>query len=161
LAVGASNTAPPSKPDVVCEDCTFVSPDNAVQITYPSKYIRITMKNCRLISLNFSQPAGTPSTGIVSTVVAVPDQVHIDFEDCTLMGYKVFGTGNPKVNLGVVGGAGDKIRYTTKGKVQAYVQFQQAVPDGFERLNLWPVEAFDWIAPPKAGNGQASVASPR
>jgi hypothetical protein len=161
LAVGASNTAPPSKPDVVCEDCTFVSPDNAVQITYPSKYIRITMKNCRLISLNFSQPAGTPSTGIVSTVVAVPDQVHIDFEDCTLMGYKVFGTGNPKVNLGVVGGAGDKIRYTTKGKVQAYVQFQQAVPDGFERLNLWPVEAFDWIAPPKVGNGQASAASPR
>lgn len=159
LAIGAYNASPSVHPDVVCEDCTLVAPDNAVQITFPSRYIRVTMKRCRLIALNFSQPAGTPSTGVISSNVAAPEQVHVDFEDCTLMGYQVFGTSNPVVNLGTPGGAGGKIRYTTNGKVQAYIQFQQPVPEGFERLSLWPAETFDWIAPPKIGNGQATPAA--
>ena len=40
------------------------------------------------------------------------------------------------------------VSYTTKGKVQAYVQFKQELPEGFERLGLWPAELFDRIAPP-------------
>ncbi|MBU4400874.1 MAG: hypothetical protein KKE86_16285 [Planctomycetes bacterium] len=152
LAVGAYNKSPPKHPDAICEDCTFVGPDNAVQITFPSKYIRLKMKNCRLITLNFSQPHGTPSSGIISSIVPDPEQVHIDFEDCTLMGYKVFGTCDEKINKAKGVGAG-QISYTTKGKVRAYVQYEQTVPKGFERLGLWPTEVFDWIAPPKPGPG--------
>lgn len=54
------------------------------------------------------------------------------------MGYKVFGT------------RGGDVSYATRGKVRAYVQFRQSVPEGFERLNLWPVEVFDSIQPPAA-----------
>ena len=131
LAVGAYNRSPPAQPDVICEDCTLVAPDNAVQIAFPSKYIRLVMKKCRLIVLNFSQPGGTPSTGVVSSLVSKPEQVQIDFEDCLLMGYRLFGkSDDPQRD--------HPVRYTTKGKVQAYVQFQQTVPPGFERLTLWP-----------------------
>ncbi len=148
LGVGAYNKSPPKHPDAICEDCTFVGTDNAVQILFPNKYIRLKMKNCRLIALNFSQPhfeqlfGMPPSTGIIASVVPDPKQVHIDFEDCTLMGYKVFGASDKR-------GTG-QISYTTKGKVRAYVQFEQPVPKGFERLGLWPVELFDRLAPPKA-----------
>ena len=33
-------TARPAQPIAVCEDCTLVGPDNAVQILFPSKYVR-------------------------------------------------------------------------------------------------------------------------
>jgi hypothetical protein len=137
LAVGAHNQAPPTSPDVVCEDCTLASPDNAVQILNPSQYVRLKLKDCRLLVLNFSQPRGTPSTGIICSDVADPKYVHVDLEDCTLAGYKVFGVGKHT----------SQISYTTKGKVRAYVQFEQPVPDGFERLGLWPVETFRTLAP--------------
>jgi hypothetical protein len=54
------------------------------------------------------------------------------------MGYYVFGTqkGEPS--------------YSITGKVQAYVQFQQPTPKGFERLGLWPAEALQWLIPPKS-----------
>ena len=39
--------------------------------------------------------------------------------------------------------------YTTKGKVQAYMQFKQPVPAGFQRLGLWPTELFYQMAPPR------------
>jgi len=139
LAVGAANKAPPASCDVVCEDCTLVGPDNAVQILNPSRYIRLKLKDCRLIVLNFSQPRGTPSSGIICSEVADPKYVHVDLEDSTLMGYKVFGTGTQ---------AGH-ISYTTKGDVRAYVEFEQPVPKGFRRLGLWPVEVFDSLKPPK------------
>lgn len=148
LAVGAYNTSPPSWPDVVCEDCTLVAPDNAVQITFPNKYIRLQLRNCRLITLNFSQPQGTPSTGIIASIVREPQQVHIDFENCTLMGYRVFGSSDASVNKARGSSAGI-VSYTTKGNVRAYVQYQQSVPKGFERLGLWPSEIFDHIAPPR------------
>jgi len=96
--------------------------------------------------MNFSQPAGTPSSGIIHTPLD-GSQLHVDLEDCTLMGYKVFGAGK-----------GD-IRYTTKGTVRAYVQFQQSVPEGFERLGLWPAEVFEAIAPPKRPRGSADGGS--
>jgi hypothetical protein len=134
LAVGSYNASPPAFPDVVCEDCTFVGPDNAVQILFPSKYIRLKMKDCRLLTLNFSQPCGTPSTGTIASIVPDPKQVHIDFEDCSLMGYKVFGASDKR-------GCG-QATYSTKGKVQAYVQFEQPTPKGFKRLGLWPVDVF-------------------
>lgn len=149
LGVGAYNTAPPAYPDAICEDCTLVSPDNAVQIIFANKYIRLKMKNCRLISLAFQQPEmGATASGIISSVVTDPKRVHIDFEDCILMGYKVFGAATDE------GWKNEKrtgqITYTTKGKVQAYVQYRQEVPKGFERLKAWPVELYECIAPPKA-----------
>ena len=60
------------------------------------------------------------------------------------MGYKVFG-----ITPGI-GKRKDPIRFTTKGRVRAYVQYQQDVPKGMERINQWPVELFDSLAPPRA-----------
>jgi len=78
-------------------------------------------------------------------VITDPKQVHIDFEDCILAGYSLFGTRMDPKPKGTTG----QITYTTKGKVRAYVQFKQPVPQGFERLALWPAELYDQIAPPK------------
>jgi hypothetical protein len=153
LAVGASNTSPPQHPDAICEDCTFVGPDNAVQILFPSKYLRLKMKDCRLIVLNFSQPRGTPSTGIIASIVKDPKQAHIDFEDCSLMGYKVFGNSNNPSDPG-------RISYTTKGKVAAYVQYEQSLPAGFQRLGLWPTDLFRSIAPRLPHEGSAAKGRP-
>ena len=116
-----------AEPDAVFDDCTLIGPDNAVQIGYPSFtniYTRVQFRNCRMIVLNFSQPAGTPSSGIICCDIP-GDHCDLDLEDCSLMGYKVFGIspGNGK--------RADPIRYTTKGRVRAYVQYQQEVPRGF------------------------------
>jgi len=150
LAVGAYNKAVPSCPDAVCEDCTLVGPDNAVQILFPSRYVRVKLTKCRLIVLNFSQPRGTPSSGIICSDVADPKHVHVDLEDCSLMGYKVFGTGkNP-----------GHIAYTTQGAVRAYVQFEQTVPAGFERLGLWPTDVFHTVSPQSIAGGRSASALP-
>jgi len=151
LGVGSYNASPPDHPDVVCEDCTLAAPDNAVQILFPSKFIRLKLKDCRLIALNFSQPHGTPSSGVISTIVSDPRQVRVDFEDGLLMGFKLFGNTRPGADK-TAGAGASEITYTTQGKVQAYVQFQQPTPKGFERLGLWPVEAFRALDPrwPKA-----------
>jgi hypothetical protein len=146
LAIGGADTAPPGAPHGILEDCTLVAPDNAVQVCYPSRHVRLEFKGCRLIVLNYSQPRGTPSSGIFCCDKP-GNHLHLDLEDCTLMGYQVFGTGN---------GTG-KISCTTKGKVRAYVQFEQSVPNGFERLGQWPVEVFAAIAPPKAGRGASAT----
>ena len=96
---------------------------------------------CRLIVLNFTQPEmGGQSTGIICTQGHSPTgRLHVDLQDCTLAGYSVFTPGP----------AAQALSYTTKGKVQAYVQFKQAVPEGFERLGPWPTELFSQIAPPQ------------
>ena len=136
---GESRTMPDC-PHAVFEDCTIVSPDNALQAGYPGVddlCTRVKFKDCRLIVLNFSQPQGTPSSGIICCGCKDGKQLHVDFENSTLMGYKVFGTRSGEVS------------YTIQGKAQAYVQFQQAVPAGFEHLKLWPVEVFDSIQPPR------------
>lgn len=150
LAVGGADTVPPQSPHGILEDCTLVAPDNAVQVCYPSKHVRLKFKGCRLIVLNFSQPRGTPSSGIFCCDKA-GNHLHLDLQDCTLMGYQVFGTGN---------GAG-AISCTTQGKVRAYVQFEQTVPEGFERLGLWPVDVFQAISPPKPFPNPGNLAPPR
>ncbi len=43
-----------------------------------------------------------------------------------------------------------EVTYAITGKAKAYVLYQQGVPAGFERLNLWPVDAFDAVQPPTA-----------
>jgi hypothetical protein len=144
--VRAHNPAMPTEPDALFDDCTLVGPDNAVQVGYPSfteVRSRILLRNCRLIVLNFSQPAGTPSSGIICCDIPGKN-CHLDLEDCRLMGYKVFG-----ISPGI-GTRKDPVEYTTKGHVRAYVQYQQDVPKGFERLNQWPVDLFDALAPGRA-----------
>ena len=139
VAIAGEDDSMPEHPGVIFEDCTIVSPDNAVQVLNPSRYVRAKFKDCRMIVLNFSQPRGTPSSGIICCDIADSKYLHVDLEDCTLMGYKVFGTGK---QMG-------KISYTTKGRIQAYVEYEQSLPEGFERLKLWPKELFDYIAVPE------------
>jgi hypothetical protein len=130
-------------PDVILEDCTMVSPQCSLKAGNPgySGYTRVRLKNCRLVTLNFSQPGGTPTNGIIQSVVE-GKFLHVDLEDCTLMGYKVFGVRERQETEKDIG-------YTTKGSVRAYVQFQQSVPKGFHRLGYWPVEVFKAILPPE------------
>ena len=159
--VRAHHKSMPDYPDAVFEDCTIVSPDNALQCAYPNfdMYTRVKFKDCRLVTLNFSQPGGTPGSGIICCDID-GKYLHVDLEDCVLMGYKVFGKGSVQGNKIAGSGEGDP-SYAIKGKVSAYVHYQQPLPEGFERLGLWPVEVFDRLAPPKVGNGMvAAVVSP-
>lgn len=135
--VRAEHPEPPAQPDVVFDDSTLVGPDNALQAGNPgyAGYTRIQLKNCRLVSLNFSQPQGKPGTGVIFSTIE-GKLLHVDLEDCTLMGCKIFGAGQGEVS------------YTTKGDVKAYVQFQQAVPQGMLRLGQWPAEVFQTLLPP-------------
>ncbi len=145
--VRAHNPAMPGEPDAVFEDCTLAGPDNAVQVGYPTYtdiYSHLRFKNCRLISMNFSQPGGTPSSGILCCDIPGA-HCQLDLEDSTLMGYKVFG-----ISQGI-GKRTDPVLYSIRGKVRAYVQFQQEVPKGFERLVQWPVETFDALLPMRPG----------
>jgi len=147
--VRAHHESMPNYPDAIFEDCTIVSPDNALQCAYPrfQLYTRVKFKNCRLITLNFSQPGGTPGSGIICCDIA-GKYLHVDFEDCILMGYKVFGKGSVQGNKIAGAGEGDP-SYTLKGKVSAFVHYQQPLPEGFIRLGLWPAETFYHIAPPR------------
>jgi len=134
--VRAEHPELPLSPDVVFEDCTLTGPDNALQAGNPgyAGYTRVGLKNCRLVSLNFSQPQGKPGTGVIFSTIE-GKLLHVDLEDCTLMGCKMFGAGKGEVS------------YTTKGDVKAYVQFQQDVPKGMLRLGHWPVEVFQTLLP--------------
>ncbi|MCU0959466.1 MAG: hypothetical protein MUF48_05115 [Pirellulaceae bacterium] len=140
--VRVENAAMPERPDVVFEDCTLVSPQCALKGGNYGfhTYTRVLVKGCRLIALNFSQPAGTPNDGIIQSVQN-GKYLHVDLADTTLMGYKVLGV---KVDQDSV----DALGYTTHGAVQAYVQFQQNVPPGMHRLPQWPVAVFEQIVPP-------------
>ena len=44
--------------------------------------------------------------------------------------------------------SGEPFAFTTSGTVSAYVQYRQAVPEGFIRTPLWPAKLFGSIAPP-------------
>lgn len=141
VLVGGWEEAMPIYPHLIMEDCTLVHPDNALAMSYASNCVRVRAVDCRMIVLNFAQPEmGGKSTGIICTQGHGPKgKLHVDLEDCILAGYSVFTSGED----------GKAVSYTTKGKVQSYVQFSQLVPDGFERINLWPVQLFDCIAIPK------------
>lgn len=136
---GESETRP-ELPHAVFENCALVGPNNALKSAWPGvddKHTRVALTDCRLIVLNFSQPRGTPSTGIIRCDSAQGRQLHVDLSDCTLMGYQVFGC-----RAGEIG-------YTTRGRVAAYVEYEQPVPDGMERLRYWPVELFGTaLSPP-------------
>lgn len=141
VLVGGWEKSMPDHPHAVFEDCTLVHSDNAVAISYASHCARARFVDCRMIVLNFTQPEmGGKSTGILCTEGHSPTgRLHVDLEDCTLAGYSLFTSGPD----------GEVLSYTTKGKVQAYVQFKQSVPEGFERLGKWPVELFSRMAPPE------------
>ena len=134
--VRVENPAMPDAPDVVFEDCVMVGPQCALKSSNYGfhTFTRLKLARCRLIALNFSQPQGTPTDGIIQSVEE-GKLLHVDLEDCTLMGYKVFGVKVKKETVNEIG-------YTTTGDVRAYVQFQQEVPKGFHRLGAWPVDVF-------------------
>ncbi|HQH53366.1 MAG TPA: alpha-L-fucosidase [Candidatus Hydrogenedentes bacterium] len=140
--VRIENPSMPERADVVFEDCTLVSPQCALKGGNYGfhTYMRIKVERCRLVALNFSQPVGTPTDGIIQSVQN-GKYLHVDMTDTTLMGYKVFGVKVDKDSEGAIG-------YTAKGAVQAYVQFQQGMPKGVHRLQQWPVDVFQAIAPP-------------
>ena len=140
VLLGGWEKTMPEIPHAVFEDCTLVHTDNAVAISYASHCARAKFINCRMIVLNFTQPEmGGKSTGIICTENHDDTgKLHVDLEDCTLAGYSVFTPGKD----------GEVVTYTTKGTVEAYVQFKQTVPEGFQRQGKWPVELFAQIAPP-------------
>ena len=140
--VRVENQKMPALPDILFENCTMVSPQCALKSSNYGfhTFSHVALKGCRLIVLNFSQPHGTPSNGIIQSVQE-GKLLHVDLENCTLMGYKVFGV---LVNKETV----SDISYTTKGDVKAYVQFQQSVPSGFHRLGHWPTDVFQTLLPP-------------
>jgi hypothetical protein len=150
--VRVENKTMPEQPDVVFEDCTMVGPQCALKSSnfgfHTSTHAKLT--RCRLIALNFSQPQGTPTDGIIQSVEE-GKLLQVDLEDCTLMGFKVFGVIVKK-------GTASDIRYTTRGDVKAYVQFQQEVPQGMHRLGHWPADVFQTILPPPPP-AQASLQS--
>jgi len=141
--VRVENKKMPDRPDVVFEDCTLVSPECALKSSNFGfhTFSRVKLVRCRLVVLNFSQPHGTPSKGIIQSVQE-GKLLHVDLEDCTLAGYKVFG-------VMVKPQTSSEIGYTTKGDVRAYVQFQQSVPKGFHRMGHWPVDVFQKLMPPR------------
>ncbi len=136
------NPSLPARPDVLLEDCTMVSPVCALKASNYgfNTFTRVRVNRSYLIALNFSQPVGTPSPGIIESVQE-GKLLHVDLEDSTLMGYRVFG-------VLVDEETGKDIGYSTKGDVRAYVQFQQEVPAGMHRLGSWPVEAFQTMMAP-------------
>ena len=140
--IRVENDAMPDRPDAVLEDCTLAGPQCSFKASNYGfhTYTRALLRRCRLITLNFSQPHGTPTDGIIQCVQN-GKYLHIDLEDTTMMGFKVFGV---KVDKDT---AGD-ISFTTKGAVNAYVQYTQDVPKGMHRLPSWPVEVFNTILPP-------------
>ncbi len=142
VLLGGFEKSMPEHPHAVFDDCTLVHPDNAVALSYASHCARGKFRGCRLIVLNFTQPEmGGHSTGIICTQGHAPTgRLHIDLEDCILAGYSVLTPG-PDAQA---------VSCTVQGKVQAYVQFKQSVPDGFERLGRWPTELFSQIAPPRS-----------
>ena len=142
VLLGGSEKTMPSSPHAVFEDCTFVHPDNAVALSYASHCARGKFIHCRMIVLNFTQPEmGGKCTGIICTEGHQPTgRLHVDLEDCILAGYSVFTPGEDAKT----------VSYTIKGKVEAYLQFKQPLPDGFQRLGLWPADLFARIAPPRS-----------
>ncbi len=140
--VRVENEAMPDQPDVYFEDCVLASPQCALKggnFGFHT-YTRAKASRCRLVVLNFSQPVGTPSDGIIVSVQN-GKYFHVDLEDSTLMGYKVFGV---KVDTDSV----SDLHYTTTGDVKAYVQYTQAIPEGIHRLSHWPADLFSAISPP-------------
>ncbi len=142
--VRVENESMPERPDVLFEDCVLASPQCALKAGNYGfhTYTRIKAIRSTLVALNFSQPAGTPSDGVIVSMQN-GKYLHVDLEDVAVMGYKVFGV---KVDADTV----DAIGYSATGDVKAYVQYTQPTPEGMFRLGGWPVDLFAAIAPPRA-----------
>ncbi len=140
--IRVENESMPEQPDVLFEDCTMVGPQCALKSSNFGfdTHSPISLDRCRLIALNFSQPHGTPTDGAIQSVQE-GKLLHVDLRDTTVMGFKVFGV---MVNKDTAA----EISFTTSGDCKAYVQFQQAVPEGFTRLGHWPVDVFEHLVPP-------------
>ena len=149
--VRVENQTMPDRPDILFEDCTMVSPQCALKAgNYGfTTCSHVGVKNCRLIALNFSQPHGTPTDGIIQSVER-GRYLHVDLENTTLMGFKLFGSTVAKESAG-------EIQYTTRGAVQAYVQFTQELPDGVHRLGHWPSDLFQTLLPPAPHKRQSPL----
>ena len=149
VLVGGWEETMPAYPHLILEDCTLVHPDNALALSYASKCVRVRITGCRLIVLNFTQPEmGSKSTGIICTQGHRKEgKLHVDLEESKLAGFSLFTNGED----------GKAVSYTIKGKVQAYVQFKQQVPEGFQRINLWPTQLFNEIAIPDPATNTAPV----
>ncbi len=152
IYIRAENPQPNDYPDVVIENCTLVGPDNALQVGNPGfeGYTRVHLKDCRLFSLNFSQPHGQPSTGVIYHTLD-GKLLHVELENCLLSGFKIFGSGGKQFGCGERP-EGGPISYSLKGNVRAYVHYTQPVPEGMERLRFWPVADFEHVLPPECHN---------
>ncbi|HOX40379.1 MAG TPA: hypothetical protein PL033_20545 [Candidatus Brocadiia bacterium] len=140
--VRVENQAIPERPDVIFEDCSMISPQCGLKggnFGFHT-YMRVKLERCKLIALNFSQPQGTPIDGVIQSVES-GKYLHVDLKDTDVMGYKVFGARVNKETAGELG-------YTTAGACRAYVQYQQDCPAGFARLAQWPIDVFEYVAPP-------------
>lgn len=129
----------PDTPHALFVNCTITSPKKALQSAWPGvdqRYTRVAFRGCRLITLNMTQPRGEPAC-VISCGSENGSQLHVDLEDTLLVGYEVFG------------GRSRAVSYSLKGRVQAYVEYEQPVPAGMERLRFWPVEAFSELLPPR------------
>lgn len=142
-SIRVENQKMPERPDAVVEDSVLVGPQCAFKSGNYGfhSHTRVRLARCKLIALNFSQPAGTPTDGIIQSVQE-GNLLQVDLEDCTLMGYKVFGVKVDKQTVGDIG-------FTALGDVKAYVQYQQEVPKGIHRMGHWPAELFGDLMPPK------------
>ncbi len=141
VLIGGSERTMPAYHHLIMEDCILVSHDNAISVSYAGYCSRFKAVYCIFIVLNFIQPEmGGKSTGIICTQGHRPKgRLHVDLEDCILAGYSVFTNSED----------GKAVSYSTKGRNKAYIQFNQSVPKGFERINLWPAQLFDFVAIPK------------
>ncbi len=136
------NKTMPASPDAVFEDCTLVGPQCALKSSNFGfhTFSRIRLKGCRLAALNFSQPVGTPTDGIIQSVQE-GKLLHVELENTILMGYKVLGVIKQKDTVKDIG-------VTVTGDVRAYVQFQQTTPPGIYQQGGWPAELFRSLVPP-------------
>jgi len=142
------NEAMPTRPDVLLEDCVLVAPQTCVKSTNYglTPYTWTSLRRCKLIQLNFAQPEMCASSPVpppsIITSLQRGDRMKVSFDDCFLMGYKVFG-------VMVEAETAKDIQYETKGDCRVYLQFKQELPEGFHRVDRWPADIFAAIAPPK------------
>lgn len=143
--IRVENQSMPESPDAVLEDCVMVAPQACLKSTNYSlaPYTWTSLKRCKLIQMNFTQPEMVGWKGVPGIVTSVQrgDRMKVSFDDCMLMGYQVFGV---MVETDTV----KDISYEVTGDCCAYLQFKQELPPGFRRIGQWPVDVFALIAPP-------------
>ena len=142
VLVGGWEKSMPEHPHAVFEDCTLVHPDNAVALSYASHCARAKFVSCRMIVLNFTQPEmGGQSTGIICT------EHHAPTGSC-MWTWRIASW--PATASSRPGPEGDAVSFTTKGKVQAYVQYKQPCRKGSSGWGSGRRNCFTHMAPPRS-----------